>query len=119
MAFITDNGNYCYDVMPFGLKNTGATYQRLMDKIFADQIGRNMDVYVDDMLVRLASPTHHIKDLEEVFCQVRRYNMRLNPAKFTFWVAAGKFLGFMLTARDIEVNPDNCTTILGMRTPLT
>lgn len=117
MTFITERGNYCYDVMPFRLKNTGATYQRLMDKIFADQISWCMDVYVDDMVVRSTLGVNHIKDLEEVFRQVRRYHMRLNPAKCTFGVVVGKYLGFMLIARGIEANPDKCATILDMRNP--
>lgn len=78
-----------------------------------------MDVYVDDMVVRSITDRQHISDLEEVFRQVRRYNMRLNPAKCTFGVAAGKFLGFMLMARGIEANPDKCAAILSMRSPST
>ncbi|XP_052728478.1 uncharacterized protein LOC128195277 [Vigna angularis] len=115
--FITERANYYYDVMPFGLKNAGATYQRLMDRVFADQIGRCMEVYVDDMVVRSRSVEDHVKDLAEVFHQVRKYNMRLNPTKCTFGVPAGKFLGFLLTTRGIEVNPDKCRTILEMRSP--
>lgn len=113
-TFITEKGSYYYNVMPFGLKNAGATYQWLMDKIFSKQIGRCIDVYVDDMVVRSNSNPDNIKDLEKVFHQVRRYNMRLNPAKCTFGVAVGKFLGFMLTTRGIEANPDKCATILEM-----
>ncbi|XP_014497027.1 uncharacterized protein LOC106758609 [Vigna radiata var. radiata] len=118
-AFMADQANFCYEVMPFGLKNAGATYQRLMNKIFADQMGRCLDVYVDDMVVRSAQGDQHLQDLEEVFKQVRRYGMRLNPAKCTFGVAAGKFLGFMLTSRGIEANPDKCGAVLEMKTPRT
>ncbi|XP_047174666.1 uncharacterized protein LOC124842265 [Vigna umbellata] len=118
-AFITEKSSFCYEVMPFGLKNAGATYQRLMDRIFRDQIGRCMDVYVDDMVVRSAEGEGHLKDLEEVFRQVRKFGMRLNPAKCTFGVAAGKFLGFMLTSRGIEANPDKCEAILQMQSPTT
>ncbi|KOM40249.1 hypothetical protein LR48_Vigan04g044700 [Vigna angularis] len=103
--------------MPFGLKNAGAAYQRLMDRVFSSQIGRCMEVYVDDMVVRSRSVEEHVRDLAEVFCQVRKYNMRLNPAKCTFGVPAGKFLGFLLTTRGIEANPDKCRTILEMRSP--
>lgn len=66
-TFITERANYCYEVMPFGLKNVGATYQRLMDRIFSAQIGRCMDVYEDDMVVRSSDPNSHLKDLKEVF----------------------------------------------------
>ncbi|XP_020206425.1 uncharacterized protein LOC109791529 [Cajanus cajan] len=83
-SFITDHANYCYRVMPFGLKNAGATYQRLMDKVFHHQIGRNMQVYVDDMVVKTASATDHATDLAEVFAQIRKHNMRLNPEKCVF-----------------------------------
>ncbi|XP_017411652.2 uncharacterized protein LOC108323671 [Vigna angularis] len=118
-AFITERANYCYEVMPFGLKNAGATYQRLMDKVFHHQIGRCMDVYVDDMVIRSNSVEQHLQDLKEVFAQLRRYNMRLNPAKCTFGVPAGKFLGFMLTRRGIEANPDKCQAVLDMPAPKT
>ncbi|XP_052723752.1 uncharacterized protein LOC128193711 [Vigna angularis] len=118
-TFITEKANFCYEVMPFGLKNAGATYQRLMDRIFWEQIGRCMDVYVDDMVVRSSAGIEHIRDLEEVFRQVRKFGMRLNPAKCTFGVAAGKFLGFMLTSRGIEANPDKCGAVLQMQSPAT
>lgn len=104
-AFMTDKANFCYEVISFGLKNAGATYQRLMDKIFAQQIGRCMDIYVDDMVVRSPIEDDHLKDLEEVFIQIQKYGMRLNPAKCTFGVTSGKFLGFMLTSQGIEANP--------------
>ena len=82
--------------MPFGLKIVGATYQRLMNKMFANQIGRNVQVYVDDMLVKSQREENHLKDLEETFGTLRSYNMKLNWSKCAFWVTAGKFLGFMV-----------------------
>ncbi|XP_072062157.1 uncharacterized protein [Arachis hypogaea] len=85
-AFITDFGNYCYKVMPFGLKNAGATYQRLMDKVFAKQIGRNIEVYVDDMVAKTKIGHNQISDLTEIFGQIRQYNMHLNPEKCAFAV---------------------------------
>jgi len=81
MAFIIDRANFCYEVMSFGLKNAGATYQRLMDRVFRRQIGRSMEVYVDDMVVKSQTAEDHVRDLGEVFHQVRKYNMRLNPEK--------------------------------------
>nr|KYP31642.1 Transposon Ty3-I Gag-Pol polyprotein [Cajanus cajan] len=101
-AFITDSANYCYRVMPFGLKNAGATYQRLMDKVFKNQIGKNLEVYVDDMVVKSDDLRTHKNDLAEVFTQLRKHNMRLNPEKCIFGIAGGKFLGFMLSARECE-----------------
>jgi hypothetical protein len=76
-AFITSRGLFCYKVMPFGLKNAGATYQRLVNKMFHDQIGRNVEVYVDDMLVKSKKDEDHLIDLKETFQTLRRYNMKL------------------------------------------
>nr|KYP44061.1 Retrovirus-related Pol polyprotein from transposon 17.6 [Cajanus cajan] len=114
-AFITENANFCYKVMPFRLKNAGATYQRLMDKVFQRQIGRNIEIYVDDMVVKSNSLVDHIADLAEIFGELRKHNMRLNPEKCTFGVKGGKFLGFMLSARGIEANRDKCQVVLDMR----
>ncbi|XP_015935314.1 uncharacterized protein LOC107461347 [Arachis duranensis] len=118
-AFITEHGNFCYKVMPFGLKNAGATYQRLMDKVFQQQIGRNMEVYVDDMVAKTPMQGSHCDDLLEIFKQLRVYNMRLNPDKCAFGVQGGKFLGFMLTSRGIEANPEKCKAVLNMASPKT
>ena len=96
-AFITSQGLYCYKVMPFGLKNAGATYQRLVNKMFRKQIGRNMEVYVDDMLVKCKEELTHLDDLKETFAMLRQYQMKLNPSKCAFGVAWGKFLGFMVS----------------------
>nr|KYP58731.1 Retrovirus-related Pol polyprotein from transposon 17.6 [Cajanus cajan] len=118
-SFITDHANFCYRVVPFGLKNTGATYQRLMDKVFHQQIGRNMEVYVDDMVVKTTSAEGHAVDLVEVFSQIRKHNMHLNPEKCIFGVQGGKFLGFMITKRGIEANPEKCRAIIQMQSPQT
>nr|KYP73728.1 Transposon Ty3-I Gag-Pol polyprotein [Cajanus cajan] len=85
-TFITDHANFCYRVMPFGLKNVGVTYQRLMDKVFHQQIGRNMEVYVDDMVIKTTSTDAHVADLAEVFNQIQKYNMSHNPKKCVFGV---------------------------------
>ena len=90
-AFTTDTANYCYKVMPFGLQNVGATYQRLMDKVFKEQIGKNMEVYVDDMIVKSYEVQRHVKDLEEIFARIRKYNIRLNPEKCVFGVRGESF----------------------------
>nr|KYP55608.1 Retrovirus-related Pol polyprotein from transposon opus [Cajanus cajan] len=118
-AFITETANYCYQVMSFGLKNAGATYQRLMNKIFSDHIGRSMEVYVDDMVVKSSNVYAHAHDLTEVFQALRQHQMRLNPEKSVFEVSGGKFLGFMLSDRGIEANPDKCQAILDMKSPNT
>ncbi|RDY09048.1 hypothetical protein CR513_06651, partial [Mucuna pruriens] len=116
-AFITEEGAFCYKVMPFGLKNAGATYQRLMDKVFQEIIGEDMEVYVDDMVVKSSKEEAHYHTLERVFTILRRNQLRLNPEKCSFEVRAGKFLGFMLTERGIEANPDKCQAIIDMRIP--
>ena len=96
-AFVTSQGLYCYRVMPFGLKNAGATYQRLVNQMFHRQIGRNMEVYVDDMLVKSRKVELHLDDLKETFDTLRKYQMRLNLARCVFEVSSGKFLGFMVS----------------------
>jgi hypothetical protein len=118
-AFITDRGLYCYKVMPFGLKNAGATYQRLVNKMFQTQIGRNMEVYVDDMLVKSAESGDHINDLHEAFGTLKLYGMKLNPAKCAFGVSSRKFLGYMVSSRGIEANPEKIRAVLEMQSPKT
>ena len=103
--------------MPFGLKNAGATYQRLVNRMFQKQIGTFMKVYIDDMLVKLIKAELHITHLAEAFQVLRSYNMKLNPAKCSFGVSAGKFLGFIVNNRGIEVNPDKIKVVLDMQPP--
>ena len=116
-SFVTSQGLFCFKVMPFGLKNAGATYQRLMNKMFAQQIGRNVQVYVDDMLVKSRREEDHLEDLKETFNTLRSYNMKLNPGKCAFGVMAGKFLGFMVSQRGIEANLDKIRAIMEMAPP--
>ena len=118
-AFITSQGLYCYKVMPFRLKNVGATYQRLVNKMFNKQIGRNMEVYVDDMLVKSKEELDHLDDLRETFTTLKQYQMKLNPSKCVFGVASGKFLGFMVSQRGIEANPEKVQAIINMVSPRT
>ena len=112
--FITSQDLFCYKVMSFGLKNTYTTYQRLMNKMFTNQIGRNVQVYVDDMLVKSRREDDHLEDLKETFDTFRFYNMKLNLSKCAFGVTAGKFLGFMVSQRGIEVNLDKIRAIIEM-----
>ena len=90
--------------MPFRLKNAGVTYQRLMNKMFTHQIGRNVQVYIDDMLVKSLCKNDHLDDLQETFDTLQSYNMKLNPSKCVFRITAEKFLGFMVSHKGIEVN---------------
>ena len=98
-TFITPHGLYCYDVMPFGLKNVGATYQRLVTKISRPLLGNTMVAYIDNMLVKSKEHFNHTKHLQEAFELLRRHDMKLNLFKCAFGVSSGKFLGFMVTQR--------------------
>jgi len=118
-SFMTERSCYCYKVMLFGLKNAGATYQKLMDKVLAPMLGRNVQAYVDDMVVTSLEKSKHVADLEELFVTIARYKLKLNPEKCVFGVEAGKFLGFLLSERGIEANPEKCAAILAMRSPAT
>ncbi|CAL2272243.1 unnamed protein product [Prunus armeniaca] len=91
-TFITDRGLHCYNVMPFGLKNAGAMYQRLVNRIFAKHIDGIMEVYVDDMLVKSRTAGGHLENLAIMFGILKDYRMRLNPTKCAFDVSSGKFL---------------------------
>ena len=96
-AFVTSQGLYCYKVMPFGLKNAEATYQRLVNQMFEKQIGRNVEVYINDMLVKSKEEEDHLDDLKETFNTLRQYNMKLNPSKCAFRISSRKFLWFMVS----------------------
>ena len=98
-SFVTGQGTYCYQVMPFKLKNAGATYQRLVNIMFQKQIGTSMEVYIDDMLVKSIKVELHIAHLAESFQVLKNYNMKLNPTKCAFGVSAEKFLGFIVNGR--------------------
>ena len=116
-SFVTGQGTYCYRVMPFGLKNAGATYQRLVNRMFQKQIGTSMEVYVDDMLVKSTTAELHIAHLAEAFQILKKYNMKLNLAKCAFGVSVKKFLGFIVNNRGIETNPDKIKVVLDMPPP--
>lgn len=90
--FIVDQGLYSYRIMPFGLKNAGATYHRLVNRMFADLLDNTMEVYMDDMLVKSLKMGDHITHLNGAFQILRKYCMKLNPLKCAFGVASGRFL---------------------------
>ncbi|XP_057803119.1 uncharacterized protein LOC131018411 [Salvia miltiorrhiza] len=116
-TFMTNIALYCYKYMPFGLKNAGATYQRLVNQMFASLLRQTMEVYIDDMLVKSIHAKDHIDHLRETFEILRKYNMKLNPTKCSFGVNAGKFLGYMVTQRGIEANPAQIESIQGIPSP--
>ena len=101
-AFITPVGNYHYKLTPFGLKNAGSTYQRMMTKIFELQLGKNVEVYIDDMVVKSKLVSEHLTDLASIFEILRKHKLRLNASKCSFGVGSGKFLGYMVTHRELR-----------------
>lgn len=113
-TFITHKGVLAFTVLPFGLLNAGATFQQAMDTIFAPQIGRNIQIYVDDMIVKSVEAEAHIIDLIEMFDNIRKHSMRLNPSKCSFGLAGGKFLGYLLTHRGIDADPSQIKSIQEM-----
>ena len=117
MTFITSHNLYYYNVMPLGLKNVGATYHKLVTKIFRPLIDKTMEVYIDDMLVKTKDRPDHMKHLQETFDMLCRNGMKLNPLKCEFGVSSGKFLGFMVTPRGIEANPIQLKAIMESQTP--
>nr|XP_027090324.1 uncharacterized protein LOC113711359 [Coffea arabica] len=118
-AFITPWGTFCNRVMPFGLKNAGATYQRTMTTLFHDMIHREMEIYVDDIIIKSKRTEDHLDDLRKLFERLRKYNLKLNPAKCAFGAPAGKLLGFIVSKRGIEIDPAKIKAIRDMPVPKT
>jgi hypothetical protein len=103
--------------MPFGLKNAGATYQWMMQNCLGSQIGRNIQVYIDDVVITTREEESLISDLAETFDNLSRYKLKLHPTKCSFAVSAGQLLGFLVSARGIEANPEKIQAILTMGKP--
>ena len=116
-AFVIPIGNYHYKGMLFGLKNAGSTYQRMMTKMFESLLGKNIEIYIDDMVVKSKVVSKHLEDLRIIFEILRNYKLRLNASKCSFGVGSGKFLGYMVTHRGIEVNPDQIKAINKLQAP--
>ena len=117
IAFVTPTGNYHYKVMPFRLKNAGSTYQRMMTKMFEPQLGKNIEIYIDDMVVKSKVMSDHVGDLGNIFEILRRHKLCLNASKYSFGVGLGKFLGYIVTHRGIEINPDQIKAINNLQPP--
>ena len=111
-SFIIEWGTFCYRVMPFGLKNIGATYQRAVTTLFHDMMHRDVEVYVDDMIIKSQGRADHLAALERFFDRIRQFRLRLNPRKCTFGVTSGKFLGHIISERGIEVDQENIRATL-------
>ena len=103
--------------MPFGLKNAGSTYQRMMTKMFEPQLGMSIEVYIDDMVVKSKIVSEYVGDLRNIFEILRKYKLHLNASKCSFGVGSGKFLGYMVTHRGIEVNPNQIKAINSLQPP--
>ena len=110
-SFVMPTGNYHYKVMPFGLKNAGSTYQRMITRMFEPQLGKNIEIYIEDIVVKSKVESKHINDLGNIFEILRRHKLRLNVTKCSFGVGCGKFLGYMVTHRRIEVHQDQIREI--------
>jgi hypothetical protein len=116
-AFITPFGAYCYMTMSFGSKNAGATYQRAIQACFKRQLNKNVEAYVDDVVVTTRDSSTLIDDLEETFASLREYRCKLNPNKCVFDVPSGKLLSFIISQRSIEANPEKISAITSMKAP--
>jgi hypothetical protein len=113
-SFITPFGMYCYTTMPFGLRNAGATYQRSMNHVFREHIGRSIEAYVDDIVVKTRKASDLLSDLEATFSCLKAKSVKLNPEKCVFGVPLGMLLGFIVSERGIEANPEKITAITNM-----
>jgi hypothetical protein len=118
-TFITPHDVFCYNVMTFGLKNAGATYQRCMQACLEDQIGKNIEVYIDDIIIKTRDGATLIDDLRQTFDNLDRYNIKMNPKKCFFGVFGGQVLGYFISARGIEAKPVKIKAILDMEPPKT
>ena len=110
-SFISLDANYHYTVMSFGLKNAGATYHRMMTRMFREKISHTVEVYIDDMVVKSKEEQGHVGDLTDIFEVLKQHKLHLNVDKCAFGVGIGKFLGYMITHRGIEVNPNQISAI--------
>jgi hypothetical protein len=113
-SFITPFDMYCYVTMPFGLRNAGATYQRCMNHVFGEHIGRTVEAYVDDIVVKTRKASDLLSDLETTFRCLKAKGVKLNPEKCVFGVPRGMLLGFIVSERGIEANPEKIAAITNM-----
>jgi hypothetical protein len=110
-SFITPFGMFCYVIMSFGLRNAGATYQRCMQHIFGDHIGWTVEAYVDDIVVKTRKADNLVHDLRVAFDCLRANGVKLNPEKCVFGVSRGMLLGYIVSQRDIEPNPEKVVAL--------
>ena len=101
-TFITPSGTFCYKVIPLGLKNIGATYQREMVTLFYDMMHKEIKVYMDNMITKSKKGEDHFQNLRKLFERLKKYQLKLHPAKCSFWVKSRKLLGFVMSRQGIE-----------------
>jgi hypothetical protein len=116
-SFITPSGTYCYLRMPEGLNNAGGSFSRMTAKVLHSQIGKNVLIYVDDIIVKSTKQVNYIADLQETFANFRRVGLKLNPEKCVFRVKKGKFLRCLVSTKGIKANPSKIEAILRMEPP--
>jgi len=113
----TPKGIFCYKVMPFGLKSAGAIYRRAMKTIFKDLLCKTVECYVDDLVVKSKTRLNHLQDLCQIFKRLRKYQLKMNPLKCAFGITSGKFLGFVVRHREIEMDEAKARAIQNMPPP--
>jgi hypothetical protein len=118
-CFITPSGTYCYLRMPEGLNNAGGSYSKMNSKLLSSQIGKNVLTYVDDVIVKSTKKENHIADLQEIVANFKKAGLKLNLEKCVFEVKKGKFLGCLVSTKEIEANPSKIEAILRMEPPKT
>ncbi|GJZ38975.1 reverse transcriptase domain-containing protein [Tanacetum coccineum] len=117
--FHASQGMYCYQKMPFGLKNAGATYQSLVDKVFESQIGRNMEAHIDDMVTKIMDETNTMADIRENFERLRKINMKLNLKKCSFRMEESQFPRNLVPKQGIKANSINIQALTSLKRPKT
>jgi hypothetical protein len=118
-AFITPFGIFCYTKMAFGLKNRGATYKKCVHTVLESQIGRNIEAYIDDIVVKSEKHVDLLNDLKETFDNLRKSKMMLNPKKCVFGMSLGKLLGYMVSSQGINANSKKVEAIKNLQPPRT
>ena len=116
-VFVTSTRNYHYKMMSFGLKNAMSTYQRMMTRMFKLKLGKSIEVYINDMVVKSKLVYGHVGDLESIFEILKKHKLHINTSKCPFSVGSGKFLGYMVTHHGIKVNPDQNKAINNLQPP--
>ena len=116
-TFTCEWGTFYWNMMPFGLKNASATYQRAITTIFHDMMHKTMEDYVDDTLVKSTKHNTHLQNLGPILDHMEKFILRLNPKKCAFGVTSGKLLGYIVSAKGIEVDPEKVQAIMDMPPP--